>query len=231
MNRLFDRIINAAIFRAKDLIFNVKNIKYYFIYRKFIKYTMIPKNIYVHNLLLARQTLNTPGAVVECGTWRGGMIGGIATMLGNRNYFLLDSFEGLPPAKEIDGDAAIKWQNDKLSPLYFDNCTADISLAQEAMRISKAQNVTIHKGWFSDTLRLIPPTTEIAILRLDGDWYDSTMDCLNKLFPLVRKNGVVIIDDYYAWSGCRKAVHDYLSKNNIDTCIYQYNNSVAYIKK
>jgi len=159
------------------------------------------------------------------------MIGGIATILGSRQYFLFDSFEGLPPAKDIDGSDAIKWQNDTKSPLYFDNCAADITWAQDAMRISKADEVTIHKGWFSDTLKFIPPTTEIAILRLDGDWYDSTMDCLNQLFPLVRKNGVVIIDDYFTWSGCRKAVHDYLSKNNIDASIRQYNNSVAYIKK
>jgi len=231
MKRLLKRIINSAHYRAQSLFFNALYFRYWLIYRTFKRHTMIPQKIYINNLRLAKDFSHIPGAIVECGTWRGGMIGGLATVLGNRKYFLFDSFEGLPPAREIDGSGAIQWQNDTKSPLFFDNCTADIAWAQEAMRISGANDVIIQKGWFSDTLKSIPTTTDIAILRLDGDWYDSTMDCLIQLFPLVVKNGVVIIDDYCAWSGCRKAVHDYLSKNDIDVCICQYNNSVTYIKK
>src|SRR5437879_4892585 len=80
-------------------------------FRKFRKFTMTPEDVYTGNLVLAQRVKAIPGAVVECGTWRGGMIAGIADVLGSkRRYFLFDSYEGLPPAKEIDGQAALAWQ-------------------------------------------------------------------------------------------------------------------------
>jgi len=161
------------------------------IYIKFKNYTMNPKKFYLYNLELVNQFKNIEGDIVECGVWRGGMIAGIATLLGkSRNYFLYDSFEGLPPAKEIDGKAAIDWQKDKASPAYFDNCKAEISFAQEAMNMTHVQYQCV-KGWFDETL---PNNSheKIAILRLDGDWYDSTMTCLKYLFPKVVKGGLII---------------------------------------
>ena len=71
---------------------------------------------------------------------------------------------------------------------------------------------------------------EIAILRLDGDWDAySVKECLVKLFPLVSENGLVIIDDYYTWDGCSKAVHDYLSEVKSPSRVFQWKNQVAYI--
>jgi O-methyltransferase len=73
-------------------------------------------------------------------------------------------------------------------------------------------------GWFQDTLPALAERlreTGIALLRLDGDWYDSTMVCLEHLEPLVHEEGVVIVDDYYAWDGCVRAVHDYLSRHDL----------------
>ena len=90
--------------------------------------------MYVANLCIVRALQSVPGCVVECGVWRGGMIAGIAEVLGpEREYILFDSFEGLPPAKEIDGEAALAWQSDKSSPLYHDNCAAEQKFAAEAM--------------------------------------------------------------------------------------------------
>lgn len=72
----------------------------------FVKYrdfTIVPKSLYTANLHLAAKVRDVEGDVVECGTWRGGMIAGIADTLGaNRRYHLFDSYEGMPPAKEID---------------------------------------------------------------------------------------------------------------------------------
>lgn len=69
---------------------------------------MITADDYVENLRLARWVGQVRGSIIECGTWRGGMIAGIADVLGrDRRYYLFDSFEGLPPAKEIDGAAAL----------------------------------------------------------------------------------------------------------------------------
>ena len=70
------------------------------------------------------------------------------------------------------------------------------------------------------------------MLRLDGDWYDSTMQCLEALVPLVAEGGTIIIDDYYAWDGCARAVHDYLSRNDLPYRIKSlYGNYGAYMVK
>jgi O-methyltransferase len=89
----------------------------------------------------------------------------------------------------------------------------------------------IVKGWFDNTLANYQFADEILILRLDGDWYDSTLCCLYNLFPKVRKGRIIIIDDYYTWEGCSKAVHDYLHSKNSSSQIRQWHNNVAYIVK
>jgi O-methyltransferase len=206
--------------------------KYSNIFSKFKDYTMIDPNKFIKNLMIVDMYSDVKGVVVECGTWRGGMIGGIATILGNnRTYYLFDSFEGLPEAKAIDGDKATLWQNDKDSKHYFDNCKAEMEYAERAMKIANISNPNISKGWFSDTLPLFDKATPIAFLRLDGDWYDSTMDCLDNLFDSVVKGGIILIDDYYTWEGCTKAVHDFLSKRKSPIAIRQWDNSVAYMIK
>ena len=190
---------------------------------------MITPFVYMKDLALAKRFERVAGAVVECGTWRGGMIAGLAMTLGkNRDYFLFDSFEGLPPAKEIDGASAMEWQADTTSGRYFDNCRAEMAHAEAAMKLAGVSSYTITKGWFSDTLPAYDPRNTIAILRLDGDWYDSTMDCLTNLYQHVVQGGVVIIDDYHTWDGCTRAVHDFISRNKLPVRISQYDNAVCY---
>lgn len=195
---------------------------------------MIPEKEFIQNLELTTQFKKVQGIVVECGVWRGGMSAAIADVLGSeRSYYLFDSFAGLPPAKSIDGEGAIAWQNNKSSETYYDNCSAEMKWAQEAMSLSAGKNTCIIiKGWFNETLSKFDPNEKIAVLRLDGDWYDSTMECLNSLYPKVNSGGLIIIDDYYLWDGCAKAVHDYLSKNEIPARIKQFNNgNIHYIVK
>jgi O-methyltransferase len=193
---------------------------------------MVPESWYVRNLLLVDQFRFVPGAVVECGTWKGGMIAGIAKTLGpTRRYHLFDSYQGLPPAGERDGLLACRWQADGTGPNYHDNCTASESDARAAMRLSGAAAWSITAGWFDDTLPGLALPESIAILRLDGDWYDSTLTCLEALFPQVAHNGIVIIDDYYIWDGCARAVHDYLSAHDSDARVSQFMDTVAYIQK
>lgn len=201
----------------------------YFIYRKLKDYTMISAFLYLKNLALAKRFRHVHGAVVECGTWRGGMVSGLAMVLGKeRNYFLYDSFEGLPPAKEIDGANAIEWQADKASAKYFDNCKAEMDYAEMAMKLSGVKHYKINKGWFNDTLPLYDGKHGIAVLRLDGDWYDSTMDCLQNLYQYVVPGGVIIMDDYHTWDGCTLAVHDFISRHKLPVRISQYDNTICY---
>lgn len=195
--------------------------------------TMIPPSIYVGNLRLAQQIADIPGAVIECGVWRGGMAAGIAKTMGpGRHYVLFDSFEGLPPAKEVDGPAAIAWQRDTTSPEYFDNCKADLGAARSAMLAAGISQPDLRKGWFEDTVPQFAATgTPIALLRLDGDWYDSTLICLNSLFPLVVPEGIIIIDDYGTWDGCTRAVHDYLSEFHRPEPVSHSGDGVTYLTK
>jgi hypothetical protein len=143
------------------------------------------------------------------------MTAGIATLLGpGRRYFLFDSFVGLPPAKGIDGDEALKWQSANESSGYYDNCCAPPEFAKQAMMIAQVPSFQLIEGWFSDTLPKFTPPEPIALLRLDGDWYESTTTCLEHLYSHVTHGGIVILDDYHTWDGCTRALHDFLSKRS-----------------
>lgn len=189
---------------------------------------MIPEDTYINNLLVAESIRNAAGSIIECGVWRGGMIAGIAELMGSeRDYFLIDSFKGLPPAQVVDGPAALAWQSNVASPTFFDNCSAPVNLAKTAMEMSPAQHVSFLEGWFHETLPGFKAPNGIALLRLDADWYESTSICLDHLMPQVNEGGLVIVDDYYAWDGCAKAVHDFLCRNSSFRRVSRFNNDVC----
>jgi O-methyltransferase len=203
-------VINSARWSFGD---RWRRIAYRHIYKKHRESTMISSEYYVNNLRVIHDLArDVPGCVVECGTWRGGMIAGIADLLGpERRYYLFDSFEGLPPAKEIDGASAIAWQSDTTGSYYHNNCTAPVEAAERSMARSRADDYRIIPGWFDQTLPSFSPEEPIAVLRLDGDWYESTLVCLEHLYHRLAPGGVVLIDDYYVWDGCARAVHHFLA--------------------
>lgn len=200
------------------------------IYSKYRDFTMVPEELYKGNLKLAYEHRRIQGCVVECGVWRGGMIAGMAEILPERMFYLFDSFEGLPDAREIDGPRAVAWQQNKGGETYHDNCTAEMTFAQQAMSMSGARHLVV-KGWFDAVLPATVLESPIAILRLDGDWYDSTISCLNSLYPQVMRGGIVIVDDYHTWDGCSRAIHDYLSKIKSPSRIHKTAEGVPYIIK
>lgn len=166
-----------------------------------------------------------PGHIVECGVWKGGCA--LAMLIAQREAFgkvvkcvhLLDSFQGLPPAQAIDGEAALAWQRNKKSTAYYDNCKASKMELETLLRTNgfNPGDYRIWPGWFEQTCPLLADATApvgISLLRLDGDWYESTKTCLNWLGALVNPRGAVIVDDYYAWEGCRRAVHEYLGEHS-----------------
>ena len=159
------------------------------------------------------------------------MIAGIADVLGSeRNYYLCDSFEGLPPAENIDGPAAIKWQSDKEAPGYHNNCAAPIEYAKEAMAMARIDTANFIKGWYEHTLPELQTQEQIALLRLDADWYSSTMLCLESLYKHVATNGIIILDDYFTWDGCSRALHEFLAKHQCVERISSHH-GVSYIRK
>jgi SAM-dependent methyltransferase len=166
------------------------------------------------------------GVFVECGVWRGGS--SMAMLLAQRAAFgkvlrpvyLFDSFEGLPPVTARDGPQARAWQANKDSPTYRDNCRAELDavLAAFSDKGFGLGDFFVFKGWFQDTLPGLRDELAgkpVAMLRLDADWYDSTMLCFEYLEPLISDGGIVIIDDYYTWEGCARATHDYLSRHDL----------------
>jgi O-methyltransferase len=188
--------------------------KFLWMYGKYRDSTMAPRSYFLRNMLIVDTRRHVKGCVVECGVWRGGMAAGMAEVLGpDRDYFLFDSFEGLPPATEQDGEVAKNWQKDTQGATYYDNCRAPIEFAERAMKMSGAVKYKLVKGWFENTLPQFVPPSPIAVLRLDGDWYESTMTALESLFKYLAPGGIVILDDYDAWDGCSRAVHDFLSRH------------------
>jgi O-methyltransferase len=229
MNSIFAKINKLF----KIFFSTLRWITYIRLYNKYKGFTMVAMKGYCLNLSLIEKFKYVEGCVVECGVWRGGMSAGIAELLGNeRNYYLYDSFEGLPDAEEIDGEAALNWQSKKDDPRYLDNCAAEQKISEECMKMSGVKKVTFVKGWFSDTLPKASFEQSIAILRLDADWYSSTMDCFKYLFDKVAKGGLIILDDYHVWDGCSRATHDFISEKKLDVRIHQYKDSnICYIIK
>jgi hypothetical protein len=157
------------------------------------------------------------GDLIETGVWRGGACIFIRAVLAaygieNRKVFVADSFEGLPkPDPE-------RFPVDKGNKLYTHTYFA---VTQDEVKNNFKKygllddKVVFLKGWFKDTLPNAP-IDNLAILRLDGDLYGSTMDALNNLYPKLSKGGFCIIDDY-ALFGCKRAVDDYRAQHKIDT--------------
>lgn len=170
------------------------------------------------NLLIAERHIRKTGIegdYVECGVWRGGISFAMMRTLKNygiTGFHLFDSFEGLPPASIRDGVNALEQQ--KGGKLWFDGNTANYEQFLRDLEQFKPDSVDVfvHKGWFNETLNNYPLYGKISVLRLDGDWYDSTMVCFKLLWKKVVAGGLVLIDDYYDWPGCANAVHKFLAE-------------------
>jgi O-methyltransferase len=196
-------------------------VQYSVLWERFSPFSMIPRpNFYDNLALIDWIAKHSQAAFVECGTWKGGMSAAMMSLGGkSREYHFFDSFQGLPPTTEEDGENARNWQADGSAANFFDNCTANL---QEFMNVIKSAgeypDPKVYAGWFDKTVPSAQ-TGPIALLRLDGDWYESTMTCLEHLFPKLVPGGLCIIDDYDYWEGCTRAVHDYLSQKKVTASI------------
>ena len=213
-----------------------------------IDYTMVTYDglVSLANQVRYCEANNIPGDYVECGSWRGGASALMASMNlvyseKRRNIHILDSFEGLPePNAQYDDIQFCKKQfyvddsqcTGRLNPINA--LSADRSDCEKVMfEIVKypSEYITFHEGWFQDTLeKACTEIDEIAILRLDGDLYESTLICLEYLFPKVITGGFIVIDDW-CLSGCRKAIEQYFSDNNVNYYINYVDACVRYFIK
>lgn len=161
-----------------------------------------------------------PGDFVECGVWRGGCTMAAALRLlqrgeNERNLWLYDTFEGMPPGDDIDVDPYGNQANDRRSAmLEIDGEWAAASLEEvhKAMHTTHYPRSRIHyvEGMVEDTIPANVPK-QISVLRLDTDFYVSTQHELKHLVPLMAPRSVLIVDDYGHWAGAKKAVDEYFA--------------------
>jgi len=172
-----------------------------------------------------------PGDLIETGVWRGGaaiLMRAVLAAYGDdqRSVWLADSFRGLPrpDAERYPADADDPhWRYPELAvPLdEVKENFARYGLLDDRVRFLE--------GWFSKTLPQAP-IERLAILRMDGDMYESTMDAMTHLYPKVSAGGFVIVDDYYL-DGCRKAVDDYRQKHSISEEIFGIDQCASFWRK
>jgi O-methyltransferase len=160
---------------------------------------------------------DVPGDLVECGVWRGGaciLMRAVLAAYGDqkRCVWVADSFAGVPkPDKE-------NYAADE--NLRLDLIADVLGVSEDAVKANFKRyglldgRVRFLAGWFKDTLQG-SPIDSIALLRLDGDLYESTIQALDALYPRLSIGGFCVIDDYHAIGACRQAVTDYRKANEI----------------
>lgn len=166
---------------------------------------------------------NIEGDVVECGVWRGGVSGLMKDVVyanegsSERKFWLFDTFEGMTAPSKSDfksGEDQEQTLNTHKQSLRADGtsdwCRGDLPDVKKTISKSSGglDNVKFIKGKVENTLRLNNVPSKIALLRLDTDFYESTKVELEVLLPKLATGGILIIDDYGAWAGARKAFNE-----------------------
>jgi asparagine synthase (glutamine-hydrolysing) len=160
-----------------------------------------------------------PGLVIEAGTALGGSaIVMAAAKSPERKMLVYDVFGMIPEPSGRDGADVHKRYEKIVSGEskgvgggeyygYRDDLYTEVTESFARLGVPVGENgVDLVKGLFQDTIHLDEP---VALAHLDGDWYESTMVCLERIAPLLVPGGRIVLDDYWAWSGCRAAVDDY----------------------
>ena len=175
---------------------------------------------------------NVPGDFIETGVWRGGTVIFMRAILKafditDRVVWAADSFEGLPEPEPG------KYAEDKDDVFYtFDELRISLDVVKSNFRKYDLldDQVKFLKGWFKDTLPTAP-IEKLAVLRLDGDMYESTMDGLVNLYPKLSVGGFLIVDDWGSVKGCQAAINDYRKKHGITEEIIPIDNEAVYWKR
>jgi O-methyltransferase len=172
-----------------------------------------------------------PGDVIETGIWRGGatiFMRGVLAAYGvtDRRVWAADSFQGVPPPT-LPQDAGCD-----LSEKVYPVLTVKIEEVQQlfARYGLLDEQVFFLQGWFKDTLANAP-IKKLAVLRLDGDLYESTMDALNPLYPKVSRGGFIIVDDFTSVPQCAQAINDFRASHGITDTIHKIDDQSVFWRK
>lgn len=173
-----------------------------------------------------------PGDFIETGVWRGGasaMVRGVLKFRGvtDRKVYLADSFEGLPPPDEaaFPADTGSRYHT-----------RGRLAVGVEAVRKTfeaydlMDEQVEFVVGWFKDTLHKLD-VPQFALIRLDGDMYESTIQAITALYPKLAPGGFVIVDDYGGIKACRAAIEDYRAAEGITAEIHRIDHTGVWWRK
>jgi len=187
--------------------------------KRVVPYTMVGRKGLIATYRVVRSAMlsSVAGCLVECGVARGGAA---ALMLDAafhpiKDVWLFDSFEGLPEPTAEDGVLRKPQGKDRSSWDLAKGYCLGTQEEVEDLLFNKfgfsRDKVHLVKGWFQDTLPVYKDRMgDIAVLRIDGDWYESTKCCLENLYDGVVDGGYVVLDDY-TLVGCRKAVDEFFA--------------------
>ena len=180
-------------------------------------------------------TREIPGDLIECGVWRGGtciFMRGLLKALGDRDrtVWVADSFQGLPdPDPEVSPLDAISHE--------FLKVIGGFSVTLEAVQSNFREydlldnQVRFLPGWFADSLGPAP-IENLALIRLDADYYDSTVQALEALYGKLSSGGYIIIDDYGIYTlGAKRAVDEFRARHSIEQPLVMVNESIAFWEK
>lgn len=172
---------------------------------------------------------NISGDIIECGVWRGGASIFMRAILKayevkDRTVYVADSFQGcpVPNIQKYPQDKGSDLHDYKALPVPVERVKANFNsygLLDDQVRFLE--------GWFKDTLPNAP-LKKIALLRLDGDLYESTTDALTNLYPKLSVGGYIIVDDYFAIAACKEAIMDYRKSHDINDEIINIDDTGIY---
>ena len=221
MVNIFKRLIKRKTFKKEKALTQEE----YEIIKLGMQYSMASWERLYANINSIKYLVNSQieGAIVECGVWRGGSM---LTMLEtlkqysviNRDIYLYDTFTGMStPSKEDGIFAHEKFKELQTGEDKSNWCCADLNDVKSNINLSEYPNEKLHyvKGKIEDTVPGTIPD-EISLLRLDMDWYSPTIHALTYLYPKVQSGGVIILDDYGHWDGCKQAVDRFVEENDVN---------------
>lgn len=196
--------------------------------KEHLSYLGLPSLIELHETTRLLEHSRQEGIIIEAGCALGGSALVIAASKHpSRSLYVYDVFGMIPPPSERDGPDA----HERYSAIvigesngiggdsyygYEENLYDRVATTFTEYGYSISQNnIHLVQGLFKDTLKVNGP---VALAHIDSDWYDSVITCLERIEPFLVSGGVLIIDDYYTWSGCRAAVDDYFAGKRDDFC-------------
>lgn len=194
------------------------------LYKKVRPYTMSEEDRLLSLHELAREMLrsNVSGDFVECGVCNGGSAAILADAIrksSERKIWLYDTFKGIPAAGPQDDLEAKKHEGD---------WKGDVGKVQEVfskINFPKERQV-VCQGIFEHTFKQVPKS--VALIHIDADWYESVLLSLETFYPLIPQGGVIILDDFGWWEGCRKAFYFFCKKYEIAPLLQRVGKTQAY---